>query len=108
MKKKTIAMLLVAAFALAAGGAAFAGDKGNWRKGKYLFRKNCRVCHTAGKAAKDLSPVTYKQAEWKKIFADGKVACKDKWAKVGNKGMTDIYSYLHGHAADSPTPAKCK
>ena len=111
MFKRTVIMVLALSF-LAAGIslAAPAGD-GNYRKGKYLFRKNCRSCHSEGKSAKELSPISKTQANWKAAFADDKVAgypCKDAWAKVGEKGINDIYTYLYKHAKDSPTPAKCK
>ncbi len=88
---------------------------GNYRKGKYLFRKHCRSCHmenaTGPKQAKVLEPATYTMEEWKAAFAPEKAAtypCKNVWDEVGEEGIQDIYSYLYKFAKDSPTPAKCK
>lgn len=104
---KRLITILLAAFILLAG-LNLAQAEGNWRKGKYLFRKNCRTCHKPGGEAKDLSPVSFKQAQWKAIFDGDKFPCKDKWPKMPASAMTDIYAHLYGHASDSPSPAKCK
>jgi hypothetical protein len=34
--------------------------------------------------------------------------CKEEWSQLSDTELMDIYAYLHAHAADSPTPAKCK
>ena len=71
-----------------------AGDKGNARKGKYLFRKSCRQCHVDGGSAKELSPISKTQAEWQKVFdAYDTLQCKEEWAKLsGDKsGSKFIY-----------------
>ncbi len=89
--------------------------EGNYRKGKYLFRKNCRTCHienaTGGQQAKVLEPSTYTMNEWKAAFAPEKASaypCKAEWDKATPDGIEDIYAYLYKFAKDSPTPAKCK
>lgn len=104
---KRLFVVLLAGMIVAAG-LGLAQAEGNWRKGKYLFRKNCRACHTAEGQGGELSPVTFKQAEWKAIFDGDKFPCKDKWPQMKPGSMKDIYAHLHGHAADSPSPAKCK
>ncbi len=88
---------------------------GNYRKGKYLFRKNCRSCHMENapgpQQAKVLEPSTYTMSEWTAAFAPEKAStypCKAEWDKAGEAGIQDIYSYLYKFAKDSPTPAKCK
>ena len=110
MLKRILAVLLVLSFIGAGVGAALAaGGKGNARKGKYLYRKNCRVCHVQNGKAKELSPISKTQAQWKTTFAQAKkLPCADSWAKLSDKDLTDIYAYLWGHAKDSPSPAKCK
>ncbi|ADU64170.1 MAG: cytochrome c [Pseudodesulfovibrio sp.] len=85
---------------------AFALGDGNGRKGKFLYRKNCRSCHD-GKSAADLSPADRTQAEWKATFADmGKIKCSDGWT-ISKEELNDIYTYLYEYAKDSPSPAKC-
>ena len=55
------------------------------------------------------TPVT--QAQWTRLFEKKDFedfGCKPEWEALSEKDLTDIYTYLHDHAADSPTPAKCK
>ena len=109
MPFRTIAVILAIAIVLGAFGAALALGNGNARKGKYLYRKNCRTCHAEGGKASDLSPISKLQAEWQKTFANPKaIKCNSEWAKLKEKDINDIYTYLYNHAKDSPSPAKCK
>jgi hypothetical protein len=85
---------------------AFAMGGGNARKGKFLYRKNCRTCHHGGDAP-DLSPADRTQAEWSATFADtATIKCSSDWT-VSEKDLNDIFTYLHDYAKDSPSPAKC-
>ena len=109
MFKQIGSITVILVFLFVTLGISLAEEKGNSRKGKYLFRKSCRTCHTEGAAAKDLSPVSKTQAEWEKVFAVlDTLQCKEEWAKLEATDSDDIYAYLHGHAFDSPSPAKCK
>lgn len=109
MLKKTMPVLLAALFLFVSIGLVIAGDKGNARKGKYLYRKNCRTCHVEGSIGKELSPVSKTQAQWQKVFDNiDKLSCKDEWSKLSDKDRMDVYAHLWGHASDSPMPAKCK
>jgi len=110
MLKRIGAILIAFIFLFCSIGIVMAGGKkGNARKGKYLFRKNCRTCHIEGGSAKEISPISKTQAAWQKVFDNQtKLKCKDEWAKRSEKDIADIYAHLHGHAFDSPSPAKCK
>jgi len=111
MFRRVTVGLLVVILVLAALGLALAGVEGNERKGKYLFRKSCRSCHIEGGQAKEISPLTFTQAQWEANFTPDKVAgypCKDEWAKLSESDLKDVYAYMYNHAADSPSPAKCK
>ena len=113
MLKRIASIALVMVFLIGSVGFVLAAGKvdGNARKGKYLFRKNCRACHQEGASAKDLSPADKTQDEWAAIFendASQNLACKDEWDKAKEKDITDIYAYMYNHAFDSPSPAKCK
>ena len=68
MLRKMGIVLFIMIFLLAAIGIVMAEDKGNPRKGKYLFRKNCRTCHVECGDAKELSPMSKTQAYWQKTF----------------------------------------
>ncbi|MDM8538939.1 cytochrome c family protein, partial [Desulfobacterales bacterium HSG17] len=58
-----------------------------------------------------VSPDQKTQAQWKIMF-DKKdfeeFGCKEEWDALPEKDLLDIFAYLHGHASDSPSPAKCK
>ncbi len=109
MVKKIGIASIIMAFLVVSITVAMAEGKGNARKGKYLFRKNCRTCHIEAGSAKELSPVSKTQAEWQKVFDNvDQLKCKDEWAKLSEKDNLDIYEHLYGHAFDSPSPAKCK
>ncbi|SOB58629.1 Cytochrome c family protein [Pseudodesulfovibrio profundus] len=97
-----VSTLLISIFAFS---AAFAMGGGNARKGKFLYRKNCRSCH--GTSASDLSPSSKTQAQWTATFADtGKIQCSGDWT-ISEQDLNDIFTYLHDYASDSPSPAKC-
>ncbi len=109
MVKKFGVLLIVLVFLFVAVAVAMAEGKGNARKGKYLFRKNCRTCHIEGGSAAALSPISKTQAQWQSVFETvDKLKCSAEWEKLSDKDKTDIYAHLHGHAFDSPSPAKCK
>jgi hypothetical protein len=111
MLKKTFFIFALLALVLGFSTMGFSGEKGNYRKGKYTFRKNCRTCHSDKGSAVSLSPDSKTQAQWTRIFKPGKykkLACKAEWEKLSESNRLDIYTYLHKYAFDSPSPAKCK
>jgi hypothetical protein len=109
MYKKIGAILIVVVFLMVSISLVMAEGKGNARKGKYLFRKNCRTCHVEGGTAKPLSPIDKTQAKWDEVFSSiDKLPCAQEWDKLSEKDRTDVYAHLWGHAFDSPSPAKCK
>jgi mono/diheme cytochrome c family protein len=109
MLKRIGSVLIILFFVFAAIGIVIAADKGNARKGKYLFRKNCRTCHCEDGSAKPLSPIDKTQAQWDEVFKSiDKLPCSKEWAQLSEKDRSDMYAHLWGHAFDSPSPAKCK
>lgn len=100
---------LIVSFACIAFGAAssFTND-GNERKGKYLYRKNCRACHD-GSGAVELSPNSKTMAQWERTFGRyERLGCIEEWNKLKHDDLNNIYSYLYGHAYDSAQPATCQ
>lgn len=91
-----------------------AEGKGNERKGKYAYRNIYKACQEAGIVDTDKPPVSpddKTQAQWDRVFAKmdfEDMGCSDQWAQLGEDKLADIHAYLHAHAADSPSPAKCK
>ncbi len=111
MGRKFVFVLLAAIFLFTTFGLAFAEDEGNPRKGKFLFRKNCRTCHKEGAEGKELSPASKTMEEWKTAFTQEKIdtyKCKEVFSKLKESDVNDIYTYLYKYAADSPSPATCK
>jgi hypothetical protein len=109
MKKRRVPFLIIFILLIGSLGMSLAQDNGNARKGKFLFRKNCRTCHVAGGSAKELGPNSKTQAQWDEVFKNiDQLKCKDQWAGLSGKDKTDMYAQLWGHAFDSPSPEKCE
>ena len=95
-------------------GLSVAAEKGNDRKGKYTYRKVYKACFDRGAVESKkppLSPDTKTQAQWTRVFEKkdfDQFGCQEEWSGLSDKDLNDIYAYLHDHAADSPSPAKCK
>ena len=110
MNRKWIFIFFTLILSLCLFGLGIAGDKkANSRKGKLLFRKNCRVCHDGGKA-QELGPYRKKIKEWESVFAKDKYkeyACKAEWEKLSEQDLLDILAYLRAGAADSKVPRGC-
>lgn len=111
MKKMIIA---AAAITMMITTLSFAAEGGDERKGKFLYKKIYKACFDKGEVKSEkpaLSPDAKTQAQWTRVFEDknfSEMGCSDEWSKLGDKELQDIFAYLHGHAADSPAPAKCK
>ncbi|MBU0729007.1 MAG: cytochrome c [Proteobacteria bacterium] len=110
MKKTVItAILIVLSICLLSAGMASA--KGDERKGKYFFRKNCRECHKPDGSAAELGPDSKTMKQWQRVFEKDKymgLKCNAEWQKQSDQELEDVLSYLYNHAYDSPSPAKCK
>ena len=111
-RRRIICAILLTVFIGASIGIAFAADpftgNGNERKGKYMYRKNCRSCHD-GSGSAELSPSSKTQAQWERTFKRyERLECIEEWNKLQHGDLNDIYSYLYGHAYDSPQPATCE
>jgi hypothetical protein len=107
-----VAMALI--FFVVSVGAVWAMERGNKRKGKYTYRKVYKACMQRGEVDVEkppISPDTKTQAEWTQTFDNKDFAafgCQPEWEALSETDLSDIYTYLHDHASDSPTPAKCK
>ena len=111
MSKTIFLTVLALVFTIGFVSLNYASPEGNGRKGKYVFRKNCRTCHVEDGSAVELSPISKTQADWDAAFAEGAfeaLACKDEWSKQSDKDLLDIYTYMYDHAFDSPSPLKCE
>ena len=110
LKRISLAVVVMASL-LTFATVALSENKGDERKGKYLFRKHCRACHKDGASAKPLNPDSKTQAQWERIFKKEKYQnfeCHEEWAKRSEEELLNTFTYLRAHAIDSPSPAKCK
>ena len=114
MIKKIALAMLALVFAFSTVGVSLAIEKGNKRKGKYTYRKVYKACYERGEVdskTPPISPADKTMAEWTTLFESKdfkQFGCQEEWSQLSDEAMTDIYTYMHDHAADSPTPAKCK
>jgi len=114
MLKKMMIIAVTILISASFVGMAMASGKGNKRKGKYTYRKVYKACYERGEVEGPkpiLNPDAHTQAEWTQIFEEKKFdefRCKEEWGQLEDKALLDIFTYLHAHAFDSPTPAKCK
>ena len=109
MSKRVFITMVTLVLTLCFIRAGMAAVDGNPRKGKHLYRKVYKECH--GEDAVPVSPDSKTQAQWKRVFNKKKYdvfGCEEKWQAMSEADLKDILSYLHGHAFDSPSPAKCK
>ena len=114
MVKKILFVLTAIVFVFGTVGLGLALEKGNKRKGKYTYRKVYKACFERGEVdskTPPISPADKTMAEWTTLFESKdykQFGCQEEWDKLSDQAVTDIYTYMHDHAADSPTPAKCK
>ena len=104
---KTLAKLIVLLTAMAFIAAnAFAAEGGNPRKGKSLFKKTCKECHSKGAAAGEVTPLTKTMEQWDRFFQ--KLDHNpDGLKNLSEQDLKDVHQFLYDHAADSPHPETC-
>ena len=110
MAKKGILVIVTLIFSFCSIGLSLAQDKAaNARRGKALFRQNCRACHSGDKA-QELGPYQKKIKEWEAVFAKDKYKeykCRSEWEKLSEQDLLDMLKYLRDGAADSKVPRGC-
>jgi len=88
--------------------AALAAEGGNPKKGKYLYKKECKTCHVEGAEGGKLTPLNKTQAQWDRFFEKDKHKAKpEALKKFSDQDLKDIQQFLFDHAADSDQPETC-
>jgi len=100
---KTASIIALVAFVAS---TAFAAEGGNPRKGKHLFKKTCKTCHSSGGEGGELTPMTKTMSQWDRFFEKGKHD-EESWKSFSTQDLKDIQQFLYDHAADSPQPQTC-
>lgn len=102
-RKLLIIGLVLGAFSIT---SALAVDGGNPKKGKYLFKKNCKSCHTEGAEGGSITPLKKTMAQWDRFFSKNKHP-EGVWDDFNEKDLLDINQFLFDHAVDSDQPETC-
>ncbi|WP_045211455.1 c-type cytochrome [Desulfonatronovibrio magnus] len=113
--RKMVALSIVAIMFATQIGIALAAMDGNPRKGRFLFRQECRPCHMENPIheqqeyhAHYLGPDAKRQAEWMEVLENiDELPCFEHWKEISDSDINDIFTYLYNGAADSPTPERC-
>ncbi len=101
---KAIAIFAIAALCTT---AALASEGGNPKKGKYLFKKNCKTCHVDGAEGGVLTPMKKTQGQWDRFFSKNGQVMGERAGGLGEQDLKDIQQYLFDHAVDSEQPETC-
>jgi hypothetical protein len=90
-------------------GLAVASDKGNPKRGKYLWKTSCKACHVQGAEGGVLSPSTKTIKFWTGFFdtKNANPVIEEKCKKFPAKNMKDIRQFMIDHAKDSDQPETC-
>ena len=81
---------------------------GDDKKGKYLFKKNCKKCHTEDGEGGELTPVTNIMEAWEEIFSEDVHFGEEIFSETfKEKDLKIIEKFLIKYAADSEQPMTC-
>ena len=103
MKKTTrfLIGLMIVTFTVTSAFAAIEKPASQAKKGKYLYKKNCKSCHK--KSASDKT-----MAQWERIYKKGKhKGGQAAWDKLDKDDLHRVFFYLYDHAKDSAQPETC-
>lgn len=107
MKANTKLALIALVTALASG-SVLAADGGNPKKGKHLYKKQCKSCHSQSMEGGELTPMSKTMKQWDRFFKRNKHKHKpEAWEALSDKDKLDINQFLFDHAADSDQPQTC-
>ncbi len=78
------------------------------RRGKRVFKKNCKTCHTRKGEGGKLSPLQKTQAQWRIYFKKNHHQDKPEiWQGMSKKQRKDLLKFFLDFALDSDQPETC-
>lgn len=78
------------------------------RRGKKVYKKNCKSCHTRKGEGGKLSPLQKTQAQWRTYFKkDQHKDIPEIWEKMSKKERKDMLKFFLDFALDSDQPETC-
>ena len=106
MKKILTPVFSMALVAFLATTALSVEGGGNPRKGKALYKKTCKECHSKDGKGGEVTPMTKTMKQWDRYFE--KLEHNPEGLKgLSEQDLRDIQQFLYDHAADSPQPETC-
>jgi len=106
--KTTAKLMIMLTIVVFTATSVLAVQGGNPKKGKYLYKKHCKECHSAGSAGGELTPMSKTMSQWDRLFKKGEhKGGQEAWSKMKEQELLDINQFLFDHAADSPSPQTC-
>ncbi|BDY06167.1 cytochrome c [Ferrimonas sp. YFM] len=107
MKRRSYQALTAVLLLTVSAGLA-AAEGGNPKKGKHLYKKHCKACHSQNSEAMELTPMSKTMAQWDRFFQRNKHKAKPEvFQGLSDQALKDIQQFLYDHAADSDQPATC-
>ncbi|HEY4492187.1 MAG TPA: cytochrome c [Acidobacteriota bacterium] len=85
----------------------------NPNRGKSIYKNTCKSCHAKAGEAKELTPISKTQDQWKRFFAKSTANTMTKRVQVRTgkqltaEELSDMQLFLVSHAADSDHPETC-
>ncbi|WP_220752717.1 MULTISPECIES: c-type cytochrome [Shewanella] len=108
MMKKINKILVCVTLALCFGSQVQAADGGNPKKGKHLYKKECKACHGVGDEGGEITPMSKTMSQWDRFFKRNKHKAKaEVFNALDEQELLDIQQFLYDHAADSDQPQTC-
>lgn len=101
--KKIFVLLVITIFTVS---TAFAISGGNPRKGRSLFKKNCKSCHVKGAEGGVISPLDKTMEKWDTFFKKGEHP-GSIFTDLSEKDKTDIWQLMFDYAVDTDQPDSC-
>lgn len=78
------------------------------RRGKKVYKKNCKSCHTRSGEGGKLSPLQKTQAQWRTYFKKDQHKIKPQiWPGMSEKERKDMLKFFLDFALDSDQPETC-
>ena len=103
--KRLLLLLTVFAVVIALASPVMAASS---RRGKKVFKKNCKSCHAKDGEGGKLSPLMKTQAQWRIYFNDDQHKGKPEiWEGLSKKDKDNLLKFFLDFALDSDQPETC-
>ncbi|MGL4746399.1 MAG: c-type cytochrome [Shewanella sp.] len=108
MMKTSTKIAIAAALMGCLATQAYAAEGGNPKKGKHLYKKECKACHSQAGEGGELTPMSKTMSQWNRFFDKDKHKLKpEAFNGLTEQNLKDIQQFLYDHAADSEQPQTC-